>query len=104
MIFGRLFLTSESFTQSEWNLGGYSKLVAWIALMWSTFAITVLSLPQVFGVTSQNFNYAPVMLVIIISLALGSWFFSAKYWFKGPGMKESTLTQEKSNATIVTLQ
>lgn len=44
--------------------------------------ISILSLPSSAPVDVNNFNYAPIMLIIVLAYALVMWECSAKSWFK----------------------
>jgi hypothetical protein len=48
------------------------------------FITIVFCLPTANPVTSQTLNYTPVAVGIVGFFTLGSWFLSARKWFKGP--------------------
>lgn len=72
--FGRLFLSDLTQHKPKFNLGILSKPFLVISLLWNTFLAGVLFSPQEFPVTSQNFNYAPVVMGIVTIFALLCYF------------------------------
>jgi amino acid transporter len=79
----------ESFKPGPWNLGRWSKLIGWIAVVWVVFICIVLMLPQYspggLGISFTNaFNFAPVAVLVVIGFAGVYWAASARKWFKGP--------------------
>ena len=71
-----------------------------IAFYWLAFSTLILLFPTeidpVNGITWDNFNYTPVILVLLVSVALGFWHlpapFGAKHFFRGP---KRTLEEEE---------
>jgi amino acid transporter len=79
----------DAFVPGRWNLGKWSKLVGWIAVIWVVFICIILMLPQFspggLGISVTNaFNFAPVAVLIVIGFAGIYWLVSARKWFKGP--------------------
>ena len=82
-IFLRATVAKNSFTpSSEFNLGYFSLPFAIFAIPWGLLMIFILSLPPSVPVDVNNFNYAPIMLGIVLAYALVMWECSAKNWFK----------------------
>ena len=109
-----LRLRDPDFQPGRWNLGRWSKLVGWIAVMWVVFVSIVFFLPQFYpwlpgqevggvNVGLNNFNWSgPLMLLIFVIIGLW-WVLSAKNWFKGPqiqGTKEELVAIERELAAV----
>jgi len=77
-------LLSTDFRQGAWNLGRYSKLVGWIAVIWVAFISVLFLLPENFPITATNFNYAPVVVLGAMILLTIWWVVSQRKVFKGP--------------------
>ncbi|KAI1294353.1 amino acid/polyamine transporter I [Xylaria venustula] len=70
--------------KGPFNLRGFSRVVAFIAVSW-ILAITVFFvLPTANPVTSQTLNYTVVAVGIIVIGAVGTWVLWARKWFTGP--------------------
>ncbi|KAK3681271.1 amino acid/polyamine transporter I [Podospora appendiculata] len=76
----------ESFTamKGPFNLGAFSRPIAFVACAWICFITVVFCLPTANPVTSQTLNYTIVAVGIITIFAIGSWVLWAKRWFTGP--------------------
>ncbi|KIV86958.1 hypothetical protein PV11_02532 [Exophiala sideris] len=86
-IIARQTIGRKTFVPAKWNLGKFSAPLATIASLYIMFLFIVLLLPQLYPVTSETLNYAPICIGIITIISLGGWFFpkwGAMYWFKGP--------------------
>jgi len=82
-------IAGKSFRPGPWNLGRWSYLVGWIAVIWVVFICIMLMMPQLspggLGIkTIDALNYAPVAVGSVIVLAGGWYLLSARKWFKGP--------------------
>lgn len=53
-IFVKLTFGREKFKQAEFNLGRFSSVIGWIAVIWVLFLFVLLCLPQVMPVTPQK--------------------------------------------------
>jgi amino acid transporter len=109
-----LRLRDPDFRPGRWNLGRWSKLVGWTAVVWVTFVSIVFFLPQFYpwlpgqkvkgvNVGLNNFNWSGPLMVLIF-LIIGIWWLaSAKRWFKGPqvqGSKEELIAIERELAAV----
>ncbi|WP_088225835.1 amino acid permease [Desulfosporosinus sp. FKB] len=74
----------ERFTPGPWNLGNWSKLVGWIAIVWVLFASVLFVLPVQSPITFANFNFTGVVLLIVWALLIPWYLISVRRWFKGP--------------------
>jgi len=102
-----LRLRNPDFEQGEWNLGRYSKLVGWTAVVWVVFVSLYFFMPvypvlgflraHQYRLFANNFNWSgPVILISFIAVTI-YWFVSAKNWFNGPkvqGTREELMTIE----------
>lgn len=77
-------LAGERFKRGPWHLGGWSKPIGIIAVLWVLFISILFVLPQVWPMTLTNFNYASVTVAAVLLFAGGWWVLSAHRWFKGP--------------------
>src|SRR5437899_3860982 len=88
-------LAGERFQRGPWNLGKWSYVVGWTAVIWVVFVVVVLMMPQFSpgGLkikTIDALNYAPIAVGAVIVLAGGWYLVSARKWFKGPKVQGST--------------
>ena len=81
-IFLRLRL--DTFEPGPWNPGRYGKPVGWIAVIWIVISSVLFMLPQTSPITSTSFNYAPIALGVVLVIATGWWFATARRRFQGP--------------------
>jgi len=83
-------LAGNRFQPGPWQLGRWSTIVGWIAVVWIASISILFILPQAApGNTLATFNYAPVAVAVVLIFAGGYWFLSAKNWFKGPKVQGS---------------
>ncbi len=84
--------TRPGFTPGVWNLGRWSSLIGWVAIVWVLFICILFMLPTNSHETSPtdfkdfltNFNYTPFVLLVVFVL-LTIWYYSSvRHWFKGP--------------------
>lgn len=74
----------KNFKKGPFNLRGFSRPVAFVAVTWILFITIIFCLPEENPVNSQTLNYTPVAVGIIAAFAFGSWFLWARKWFTGP--------------------
>ncbi|GAB7352802.1 hypothetical protein MBLNU459_g3420t2 [Dothideomycetes sp. NU459] len=72
------------FKKGPFNLGAFSRPVAFVAVGWIAFISIIFCLPELNPVNSQTLNYTPVAVGIIAAFSLGSWVLWARKWFTGP--------------------
>jgi amino acid transporter len=82
-IFLRLRRGAE-FSRGPWHLGRWSLPVARVAVAWVALSSVLFLLPQASPITHLNFNYAPVALGVVLLVATGWWFITARRTFHGP--------------------
>lgn len=64
--------------------------------------MVVLLLPQVYPVTGETLNYAPIMIGGISIISLVGWLFpkyGGRHWFEGP--KRTISVEEVEGATVM---
>jgi amino acid transporter len=88
-------LAGKNFKPGPWNLGKWSYLVGWIAVIWVVFICIMLMMPQfspggLGAKTIDVLNFAPIAVGLVIVLAGGWYVISARKWFKGPKVQGST--------------
>src|SRR5215210_3541328 len=79
----------DAFRAGPWNLGRWSRPIGIVATVWVIFIAILFTLPQFVPVNLANFNYAPVLVGVVLLFAGGWWMLSAKNWFKGPKVQGS---------------
>ena len=70
--------------KGPFDLGIFSRPVAFVACTWIAFITVVLCLPTANPVTSETLNYAVVAVAIIGVGTIISWVFWVHKWFTGP--------------------
>ncbi|ANZ20192.1 Amino acid permease [Streptomyces noursei ATCC 11455] len=71
------------FEAGPWNLGRWGVPVGIVAVAWVAFVTVLFCLPQHYPVTADTFNYAPIALVAVLSLAT-LWWWLAKRTYTVP--------------------
>jgi amino acid transporter len=69
---------NRDFTPGPWNLGRWSALIGWVAVVWVVIICILFVLPPVAPVDVSTFNYAPIAVVVVLAFALISWQVSGK--------------------------
>ncbi|KAI8897112.1 APC amino acid permease [Globomyces pollinis-pini] len=109
-VFLRHTTSSESFVSGPFHLGGFSKVVGWVSILW-VFLITIIfvlptSLPSDANTESftwlSNMNYAGPMVIICVLIFMGWWVVDARKWFKGPNVVaiDKVVVPAGSTATV----
>ncbi len=71
--------TNPEFAPGPWNLGRWSPLIGWIAVIWVGIIVILFMLPQYSpGTTWATFNYAPVAVLAVLLFATATWFAGGK--------------------------
>ncbi|KAI0454947.1 amino acid/polyamine transporter I [Xylaria acuta] len=70
--------------KGPFNLGVFSRVVAFVAVAWIITITVVFVLPTANPVTSQTLNYTVVAVGIIAIGATSAWVLWARKWFTGP--------------------
>lgn len=84
--FGQFFFYNENkkhMMKPKFSLGVFSRPFKLISFLWNTYLCAIMLTPLEYPVTSQNFNYAPVVLGIISIFAIASYIFIPEdKWFQ----------------------
>lgn len=72
-IIARQTARRKNFEPAKWNLGRYSVVCATVASLWIGFLVIILLLPQLYPVTAQTLNYAPIMIGAITLISVVAW-------------------------------
>jgi amino acid permease (GABA permease) len=79
-----LRLRNPEFVPGPWNLGRWSRLVGWTAIIWVAFICVLFVLPGAYPITALNFNYTIVAVAVVLGGAWLWWMLGARKWFSGP--------------------
>ena len=81
----RVTVARKTFSQpTEFNLGRWSVPAGCFSVLWATFMVVIVCLPQQSTVqTANTLNYSPIMLGGVLLFAWTWWLVSARHWFKG---------------------
>jgi amino acid permease (GABA permease) len=72
------------FVPGPWNLGRWSAVVGWIAIVWVIIICILFVLPTASPITATTFNYTILAVVVVVGAVTIWWFASARKWFTGP--------------------
>ncbi|RDW67018.1 amino acid or gaba permease [Coleophoma crateriformis] len=101
-IIARHTVGRKTFEPAKWNLGRWSILCAIVSAAYISFLFVVLLLPQLYPVTAQTLNYAPIMIGAITVISVAGWWLpfgvGGRAWFKGP---QRTISEEEVAGAIV---
>ncbi|KAH8687976.1 amino acid permease-domain-containing protein [Tricladium varicosporioides] len=84
ILIGLLYAKDFTARKGPFNLGLFSRPVAFIAVAWIGFITIIFCLPTANPVTSQTLNYTVVAVGIIAIGSIGVWLVTARRWFVGP--------------------
>lgn len=84
ILIGLLYPATFRAKKGPFNLGVFSRPVAFVASAWIGFITVAFCLPTQNPVNTQTLNYTVVAVGIIAVGALGVWVLSARKWFVGP--------------------
>lgn len=80
------------FVPGPWNLGRYSTVVGWVAVVWVAVICVLFVLPPAYPVTASTFNYAPIAVAVVAVFATVTWFVGGRHHFMH-GMKDEHTTK-----------
>ncbi len=86
---------NPDFTPGRWNLGRWSAIIGWIAVVWVVFIVVLFMLPPANPITIDTFNYAPLAVLVVFVFATVTWFVGGRHHFmmdvpKGHDTKPAT--------------
>ncbi len=87
-----LRLLQPEFTVGPWNLGRWSPLIGWTAVVWVVIICVLFVLPPVSPVNVDTFNYAPLAVLAVLAFATVTWFVGGRKHFMH-GAKDEHLTK-----------
>ncbi|KAF9975276.1 hypothetical protein BGZ73_001126 [Actinomortierella ambigua] len=70
--------------QGPFSLGRWSKVVDTLAVGWTVLATVIFCFPTAYPITSENMNYAIMLLTITFTFIFGLWFYSGRHWYGRP--------------------
>lgn len=86
---------NPDFQTGPWNLGRWSPVVGWIAVVWVCFIVVLFMLPAyapgTFG--DATFNYAPIAVLAVVVFATVTWFIGGRAHFMH-GSKDEYTTKD----------
>lgn len=82
-VFLRL-IHKDRFKAGPFNLGKWSSLVGWLAILWTVLASVLFVLPVTYPITFTNFNFTGVVFILVWICLIPWYFTSVRHWFKGP--------------------
>lgn len=89
----------RQFKPGPFNLGGFSRIIAFISTLWVSFVVIILLFPGGLSPNVQSMNWAIIILAAVILFSGGWWIIDAHKWFKGPVHTirdaEATLAEQK---------
>ena len=101
-IIARHTVGRHSFEPAKWNLGRWTIPCAIVSGGYISFLCVVLLLPQLYPVTGQTLNYAPIMIGGISLISLVGWIvpggYGGRFWFEGP---QRTISEEEVARGVV---
>ena len=69
------------FKPGPWSLGKWSPVVGWVAVVWVVFICILFILPPASPVTVDNFNYAPIAVLVVAVFAVVTWYAGGRNHF-----------------------
>jgi amino acid transporter len=77
-------MRGSDFAPGPWQLGKWSPIIGWTAVVWVVIICFPLMLPQFHPAGVNSWNFAPVAVIAVIGFAGIYWVVSARKWFTGP--------------------
>ncbi|SDT06387.1 amino acid permease [Microlunatus soli] len=84
---------NKEFTPGPWNLGRFSPLIGWIAVVWVVIICILFVLPPASPVTISTFNYAPIAVAVVVIFSIVTWFVGGRSNFMRGSAEEEHLTK-----------
>jgi amino acid transporter len=85
------FRLGDKFEPGVWNLGRHYRWINLVAIIWVALCVIIFSLPTIPAAVPWNsafswssFNYAPLVMIVVIAGVWIAWEAGAKNTFKGP--------------------
>ena len=74
-------LRGDDFAMGAWNLGKWSPVIGWIAIVWVAFIVVLFMLPPASPITVDTFNYAPIAVIAVLAFSTATWFLGGRKHF-----------------------
>lgn len=74
-------LRGADFEPGPWQLGRWSAVIGWIAVVWVVLICVLFVLPPSEPITVDSFNYAPIAVVVVLLFATVTWFAAGREHF-----------------------
>jgi amino acid permease (GABA permease) len=84
---------NPDFKPGPFQLGKWSPLIGWIAVIWVIFICILFVLPPSAPITVDSFNYAPVAVVVVLLFSVVSWYVGGRKHFMQGREEASHLTK-----------
>jgi hypothetical protein len=89
----RISFAQDRFVPGPFTLGKYGYWMGLVSCLYVAFITVLFTLPPVYPVTLQSFNYASFAVLFTFGLSSAWWIASARHWFRVrlpvvPGEKE----------------
>jgi len=95
-VLGRcLYPDNPDYRPGPYNLGRWSSLIRWCAVLWNWFIMPLVSFPDNPGPSAANMNWAVVVYVPFQIIAMIYWYFWGYKTFKGPCPNLENTEREK---------
>lgn len=85
---------NKDFVPGPWNLGRFSAIIGWVAIVWVVIICILFVLPPASPVTVATFNYAAVAVVVVIIFAAVTWAIGGRKNFMQGSAEREHLTRE----------
>jgi amino acid permease (GABA permease) len=72
---------NPDFKPGVWNLGRWSPVIGWIAVIWVGIIVILFMLPPVRPITVDTFNYAPIAVAVVLLFATVTWIVGGRHHF-----------------------
>ncbi|ROT42052.1 hypothetical protein SODALDRAFT_326217 [Sodiomyces alkalinus F11] len=72
------------FEKGSWSLGPFGVVINIYSIIWNAFLSVIFMLPTVRPVTTDNMNYASVVLVVTLLFSVLYWYLQGKQYYTGP--------------------
>ncbi|WP_041835073.1 amino acid permease [Acidothermus cellulolyticus] len=86
---------NPNFEPGPWNLGRWSPLVGWLAVIWVAFIIILFMLPPTKPITVNSFNYAPIAVAIVALFSWVTWRLKGRHYFMRGRSEHLTKSEEE---------
>lgn len=79
------------FEKGAWSLGMFGTFMNVYSIIWNVFLSVIFMLPTVRPVTTDNMNYASVVLAVTLLISVIYWYLRGKRYYTGPRTRATTV-------------